>query len=218
MNRASARPPKKRARNRRPAAESRSALVAATTSLMARGAALTTGSIAAEAGLAQPTFYAYFSSLEEIRLAAAQAVVERVQAAAAERREEEGTAAEFERQVQALVRWLESAAAEGDIYSIYTRYAGEQSVVGETLRAVGELSIARLSEDLWKTAAARGVGAQHYLEVRTMALLFSAEISALAQAAHRKQLPDLQLAARVTVRSRWAAFHAFLLACGGRVD
>jgi AcrR family transcriptional regulator len=217
MSRASGRQRTNRRRSRRSAAESRAALIAATTSLMARGAALTTGNIAAEAGLAQPTFYAYFSSVEEIRLAAAQAVVERMEAAAAERRTKAATPAEFERQVQGLLRWLESAAAQGDIYSIYTRFADEDSVVGETLRAVGEINIARWSEELWRTAAAHGVGAQHYREVRVMSVLYNAEIAALARAAHRKQLPDLEQAARITVRSQWAAFHAFLVACGGRI-
>jgi AcrR family transcriptional regulator len=204
-------------RGRRPAAESRAALIVATTSLMARGAALTTGSIAAEAGLAQPTFYAYFSNLEQIRLAAAQAVVERMELAAAERRTESGTEPDFERQVQGLVRWLQSARIQGDIHSIYTRFADEDSVVGETLRALAEITITRWSEELWRTAAGHGVGAQHYREVRVLALLYNAEIAALARAAHRNQLPDLDQAARIAVRSQWAAFHAFLVACGGRV-
>jgi hypothetical protein len=50
-----------------------------------------------------------------------------------------------------------------------------------------------------------------------LALLYNAEIAALARAAHRKHLPDVELAARITVRSQWAAFHAFLVACGGRI-
>jgi AcrR family transcriptional regulator len=217
MSGAPGRRPVKPRRRRRLAAESRVALIAATTSLMARGAALTTGSIAAEAGLAQPTFYAYFSSLEEIRLAAVHAVVERMEVAAAERRTEAGTAPDFERQVQSLVRWLESARTQGDIHSIYTRFADEDSVVGETLRALGEINITRWSEELWRSAAAYGVGAQHYREVRILALIYNADIAALARAAHRNQLPDIEHAARVAVRSQWAAFHAFLVACGGRV-
>ena len=218
MTRASGRRPTKRRRNRRPAAESRAALIAATTSLMASGAALTTGSIAAAAGLALPTFYAYFSSVEEIRVAAVQAVVERMEAAAAERRAEAGaTPPDFERQVQSLVRWLETARAQGDIHSIYARFADEDSVVGETLRALGEINIARWSEELWRAAAAHGVGAQHYREVRVLALLYNAEIAALARAAHRNQLADLALAARVTVRSQWAAYYSFVTTCGGRI-
>jgi AcrR family transcriptional regulator len=186
---------------------------------MARGRALTTTAIATEAGLAQPTFYAYFTSVDAIRLAAVQDAVHRLEHAAAERRAQtRAVASDFERQVNELAHWLATARSYGDIHSIYERYADEESVVGETLRALGESHIARLSEDLFRAAALRGVTADHYAEFRVLAISFNASVGAVARAVHRGLVHDISQAARVLMRSQWAGFGALVEACGGSTD
>lgn len=204
-------------RRRRPAVESRAALIAAASRLMAKGHTLTTATIAEQAGLAQPTFYAYFrGGVEACRLAVVQNAVQRLEQAAVDRRANAGgSPADFEAQVRALVSWLESAKEHGDIHSIYARYADEASVVGETLRALGESNLARISEDMWRAATVRGVTAEHYPEFRVLAMTFNAGVAALARAVYRGQLLDIERAARATMRAQWGGFGALVLACGG---
>jgi AcrR family transcriptional regulator len=206
-------------RRRRSAVQSHGALIAATQSLMARGEPITTVSVTAEAGLAQPTFYAYFGSVEQCRLAAVENAIARLTEFDSERRSQVQLAAmNLEAQERAMVRWLEGARERGAIHSIYDRYRDESSEVGELLRAMSEAHLARLTEDLFGVAARRGIGPEHYRELRLLALTLTASVAAVARAVHRGQVTELERAARLLVRNGFASVAATLAACGASPD
>ena len=83
-------------------------MIAATQSLMARGEPLTTVGVTAAAGLAQPTFYAYFTSIAQIRIAAVENAVARLAALGADWRAQlEWAPTDLEAQVDIMTTWLD---------------------------------------------------------------------------------------------------------------
>jgi AcrR family transcriptional regulator len=203
-------------RRRRPRAESRQALVEATLRAMAMGTSLTSGAIAREAGLAQPTFYAYFKSVEEAKLAAAQLAAEQLASQDEERRTrlaERPT--DLSALAEGLERWLGQLRRSGPLFDALAPYAREDSTLGAMVRAIAEQTRTRLADDLFGQARAFGVGAEHYPVFLQLAETMLASTSATGRMLSAGQLTDVREAAWVLARSFFGSMRANVIACGG---
>jgi AcrR family transcriptional regulator len=211
---ARARKPSKR-RRRKPE-ESRTAIVHATLRAMSKGEALTSGGIARAAGLAQPTFYAYFKTVEEARLAAAKVAAERLAGLDDERRKRFAEHPDdLAATAEALESWLSEILVTGPLWDALAPYAREASTLGGMVRAVVLSTRARLADDLFAQARRFGVGPEHYPVFVQLAETMNASTAATGRMLVAGHLTDVRAAAWVLARSFFAAMKANIIACGG---
>jgi AcrR family transcriptional regulator len=203
-------------RRRRSPEESRKALVHATLRAMSKGEALTSGSIARAAGLAQPTFYAYFKTVEEARLAAAKLAAERLGTIDDERRKRFAEQPDdLAATAEALERWLQQILETGPLWDALAPYARESSTLGGMVRAVVLHTRARLADDLFAQARRFGVGPEHYPVFVQLAETMNASTAATGRMLIAGHLTDVRAAGWVLARSFFAAMRVNIIACGG---
>ncbi len=181
-----------------------------------RGCSLTSGGIAREAGLAQPTFYAYFKTVDEARLAAATLAAERLSAMNDERRARLSENPTDVRAIaEALEHWLEQIRTTGPLFDALAPYARETSTLGGMVRALAEATRTRLADDLFAQAQRFGVGPEHYPVFVQLAETMNVSTAATGRLLAAGQLTDVREAAWVLARSFFASMQANVVACGG---
>jgi AcrR family transcriptional regulator len=183
---------------------------------MSKGEALTSGGIARAAGLAQSSFYAYFKTVDEARMAAAQLAAERLAAIDDERRKRfSEKPGDLAANAEALERWLEQVMVTGPLMDALAPLARESSTLGGMVRALAQHSRARLADDLFAQARRYGVGPEHYPVFVQLAETMNASTAATTRLLIAKHLTDVRAAAWVLARSFFAAMKANIVACGG---
>lgn len=183
---------------------------------MARGGTLTSGAIAQEAGLAQPSFYAHFKSVDAARLAAAELAAERLAHLDQERRNRlAARPADLPAVAEELERWLRQLETTGPLHDALAPYARESSALGGMVRALGDHTRTRLADDLFDVARRAGVGPEHYREFLHQAELMIAATTATGRMLRHGQLSDVRAAAWVLARNFFATMQVSIVACGG---
>lgn len=184
---------------------------------MSKGEPLTSGGIARAAGLAQPTFYAYFKSVDDARMAAAKLAAERLAAVDDERRKQFAEKPDdLAATAAALERWLEQVIVTGPLWDALSPFARESSTLGGMVRAMAQHSRARLADDLFAQARRFGVTPEHYPVFVQLAETMNASTAATTRLLIAGHLTDVHAAAWVLARSFFAAMKANIVACGGR--
>ncbi|MGD8860882.1 MAG: helix-turn-helix domain-containing protein [Myxococcales bacterium] len=153
-------------------------------------AVLTTGRIAAEAGLAQSSFYQHFRSLDDCLEQAARHVVERIRPAQPELTERALRRFHGPEDLPALVELLVDALVlpyleRPGLTMLYYRYRDDPSIFGRALHRIAEKERAVLTELWWRAAQRMGAGPELYpvvaLEAELVNSMAAGAIQALVQ-------------------------------------
>lgn len=204
------------ARRRRNGVESRRVLIESTLSLLSQGKAPTSVNITSLAGLAQPTFYAHFKSVDACVLAAAQYV----QAKILEHRDYERTKqpenAIFSPEAleQIMSRWLHASLTTSPMLDALDRFQHDKTPVGDLVRQMNVDIRTETAERLFATAATSGVTREHFKEFCLLAELTIASSRAISRLLIDGKV-DLHLAARTLARNIGAQLFVTAAACEG---
>jgi AcrR family transcriptional regulator len=159
-------------------------------------AALTTGRIASEAGLAQSSFYQHFKSLDDCLQQAARHVVERIRPPRPELAERALELFHAPQDLPALVELLVDALVlpyleRPELTILYYRYRNDPSTFGRAMDRIAERERAVLTELWWRAAERMGAGPELYpvvaLEAELVNSMAAGAIQALVHGRYRSR-------------------------------
>lgn len=205
----------RRRRRRRDKDESRRLLVKAAFDLLAEGQRVTTVEVTRRAGLAQSSFYAHFSDVDDCSLVAVQTVVERIERIAARRKDILRTSPMDRQSLAANIEQILEDPDIGDTEPVFSRFKYDPGPIGDVVRDHLSRMRADLLEDTWKLAAMAGVEPCHREEFALQADLIVGTIIYTGSAVRQGRYRDAAEVARVLARNFWATNIRTIIACGG---
>jgi len=216
QNAVSSAPAPNGARRRRNGVESRRVLIESTLSLLSQGKAPTSVNITALAGLAQPTFYAHFKSVDACVLASAQYVHAKILEHRDFQRGEQADDAVYtpEALERIMARWLDSSRATTPMLDALDRFQHDKTPVGDLVRQTNNDIHTEAAEQLFATAASTGVSREHFEQFDLLARLTIASSRAMSRLVIDGKV-DLHAAAKTLARNTGALIYVTAAACGG---
>ena len=186
---------------------------------MGQGGRITSGRIAEQAGLAQPTFYTYFKSVDACLLAAAEYAAERIAEQSSRRRQRFVALAWSVDALQRDVRtWLEQTRETGPLRAAFVRYRNDRTALGEVVRRIHERNCSELASQLQELARRCGCTGEHPQEFRVQAELMVSATATVGQLIHDGTLEDIDAVSNLLARNIMAALEASVRRCGGDPD
>jgi AcrR family transcriptional regulator len=202
-------------------------IIEAALQLLASGgtSAPSTVQVARLARIRQPNFYAYFRNIDDCLVVAAQQIAERFRALdeasfAPVRRAVEAGADHLEASLRHHETVLGQLLEERKLTELFLRHRYDRSAFGRELRKLEEQNIERVTAELWDFGIRAGLRGKHLPEIRLLAELHVAAMSAAALSLIEGRSTDVAAVARAvavnadaTIR---ATFRRLLAECVAR--
>lgn len=209
------------ARRRRNGTQSRRLLLESALMLLSKGKAPTSVNITAAAGLAQPTFYAHFKSVDACLLAAAEYVQAQVdERRAAWRKYHPAGSGPLHRDatLRAATDWLEKSRTTGAMLDALSRFREDDTPLGDLVRDIHAGMVHQMAGELFEVGEACGVSETHRPDFAVLAELHVAAVTAMSHLINDGKVDGVTTGARIVVDNLGAMLRRTIGAAGGKVD
>lgn len=184
--------------------------------MLSQGKSPSSVNITAVAGLAQPTFYAHFKSVDACVLASAQYVQEKLQ----ERHDYERTNTPTDKAPSRgatedfVARWLEASMTTGPMIDALSRFRHDKTAVGDLVRQMKLDVRTSMAEQLFTSAARAGVSREHFHEFYLLAELFVASALAMSRLVIEGKVESVEAGAATLTSHIGALVYVTSMRCG----
>lgn len=206
------------ARRRRNGTQSRKLLLESALKLLSKGKAPTSVNITKAAGLAQPTFYAHFKSVDACLLAAAEYVQARVDdRRSAWRNYHPAGSGPLHREalLRAVSDWLEASRTTGAMLDALARFRDDETPLGDLVRDIHGGMVHQMAGEFFGVAEACGVAAEHRQSFVILAELHTAAVTAMSQLVNDSKVGSVAEGATILADNLGATLRRTIESAGG---